>query len=318
MIKRSISIFILCIHTLIYPKAVVTAPNSSYYEKIQEIVQKYKRPITVLEIGRTSICYALRIASDFNAFCIALPAQESSAIAHTVRARGTQKVTVLNPGSLSHACLETLGRCEHFDVVIVHDNDKLFNEDFSESYTLCRELGDFVFIDIAHTLCKNHNVSIVARSKDRCLLMSHKPKESLDIARYTQYKRSHNYASPYRIKSTFEEKWFYKATLDTKVPWVPGINLITFVMLKGIYPTGSMIKDQFKAMEYRSPYHNDLVFGNVIVQGERLVPIDFDDKRRNASMKKCLRCAIQAFNAGKKRFHDPEKFIRDYYKTVKA
>ena len=318
MIKKSILVFFICIQALVYSKATVMGPNSIYYEKIRKVLQKYKRPITVLEIGTTSIRYACAIASEFNALCVALPEQDSAAIARAIRARGTQKIVVLNPCSVSLASLETLGRCEHFDIVIVHDSDKLFTEAFSESYTVCRDLGDFVFIDIARTLCDHHTESIVASSKSRCLLMSHKPKEHLDIARYTQYRKPPHYGSPYRIKSTFEEKWFYKGTFDTKVPWVPGINLITFVMLKGIYPTDSMIKDQFKTMEQRSPYHNDLVFENIIVQGEKLVPIDFNDKRRNASMKKCLKCAIQAFNMSNNRFKNPEKFIRDYYKTVKA
>jgi hypothetical protein len=322
MTLKRFLVIVLYIHgiSVCSAKPLVTIPESHYYDEVCKILKEYKRPITVLEIGETSSEYTFSIASDFNAICVVLLEKRADHCAHRVKELGYKNIVVLGPRSFPLEDVETLGRCEHFDVVVVHEKDAVFADDFPAAVDLFSQLGDFVFMDVP--LLKEYVVSdsqtkVVATSKYYQLVLSSKPKTSLDIARFTQAKRPYNPDSPYHIKSTFKEKWFYKESLENKVPWVPGINLITFVMLQGVYPTDTMIRRQFKDMRYGIPYHNDLVLGNVIVQGEKIVPIDLNDKRRNANMDRLLASAITVFNGDKRRFANPHSWMDAYYKSIK-
>ena len=59
-----------------------------------------------------------------------------------------------------------------------------------------------------------------------------------------------------------------------------------------------------------------MVLGNIIMQGERLIPIDCYDERRDADFTKCIACALAAFKEGNIRHTNPEKWIREYYESV--
>ena len=57
---------------------------------------------------------------------------------------------------------------------------------------------------------------------------------------------------------------------------------MTFVMLSGVYPTDSMIRSRISSFKTSCLMHNDLVIGNMIVRGDELILIDFDDARRSS------------------------------------
>lgn len=59
--------------------------------------------------------------------------------------------------------------------------------------------------------------------------------------------------------------------------WIPGINLVTYKVLNGIYPTKEMVIIQLKA--FKGFKHRDFHIGNLIIQGTNLVAIDGDDLR---------------------------------------
>lgn len=120
----------------------------------------------------------------------------------------------------------------------------------------------------------------------------------------------------YRVISNFKEKFFDKDALDKPLRWVDGINLITFALLKGVYPTDKMIRQQIIKAEKTHSQHNDLVLGNFILQGDRLIPIDVNDKRRDANLNKCIKAALRAFKEGNTRHKNPQQWIRAYYDSV--
>lgn len=186
-------------------------------------------------------------------------------------------------------------------------------------------MGDYVFIEasteemlqeLAQRKIPQIAIHSDVQSTTLGLFLSHKPKVGLDIARFTQKYRAVSRVPRYRVISNCNKKLFNKNSLNQPLPWVDGINLITFTMLKGIYPTDSMIRKQIVKAEKTHAHHNDLVLGNFIVQGDRLIPIDVDDKRRDADLSKCVSAALKAFKKGNSRLINPEQWIRRYYDMV--
>ena len=59
--------------------------------------------------------------------------------------------------------------------------------------------------------------------------------------------------------------------------WLPGINLLTFKKLNGVWPTRDMIEKSVVQLNDR--WLGDMKIYNLIVQGKNIVPIDFDDPK---------------------------------------
>jgi hypothetical protein len=320
MARKNFLALMLCLQSgVLCAKVSVTPPLNTYYKEVKALLNKYKRPITVLEIGSSSCCYTLPIATDqkYHAQCIALFEGDATSLVQKAQEQKLKNVVILNPRGLPSKHFRTLGRCEHFDVVLVHGMEPRLQKDFSRTINLFSNLGDFLFIeipkDIKHSTLAPH-FKPVASTETHQLYLGHKPKISLDIGRFTQ--ASIPPRKPrYRIKSTFEDKWLHKKHF--KSSWIPGINLITFVMLCGIYPNDSTIRSQFGRMKHSIASHNDLVLGNTIIQGTTLVPIDLKDRRgKHTNMYICLNAAIRIFK-DTSRLSNPQAWVDHYYKIIK-
>ena len=57
--------------------------------------------------------------------------------------------------------------------------------------------------------------------------------------------------------------------------WLTGINLLTFKMLHGVYPSNERIKKSLKKL--KNVVHNDWTINNMIIQGNKISLIDNDD-----------------------------------------
>ncbi|MFI4963695.1 MAG: hypothetical protein ACHP6H_07570, partial [Legionellales bacterium] len=60
-----------------------------------------------------------------------------------------------------------------------------------------------------------------------------------------------------------------------------------------VYPSKSRIRDLLYAL--RDIKHNDLFIFNLVIQGDRIVPIDANEAGRNKRFSSALRRAIAAF-----------------------
>ncbi len=308
-----------CLH--LEPLYAEVQKSSNYLSAIGDVMKKFKRRVTVLEIGRTQAEYSLTLAKIYKTACVAfLFDGGSQSLVQQIKADEYANVTVLAPRGIHHESLVTLGRCEHFDVVIIHDISSYIHANGAKILDAFTKLGDYVFIETSHHGMQNElkrkRIPLVAQNGNTALYLSYKPKTSLDIARFTQKEHPINRHPKYHIKSSHNEKYFIKKNAERPVKWVDGINLVTFAMLRGVYPDDFLIRKQLADMKKRHSDHNDLVLGNIIVQGERLVAIDFHDERRDADAQKCLAAALRAFTEGNQRQKNPEKWIREYYESV--
>jgi len=302
----------------------------SYSDNILKLINRYKRPITVLEIGGKStpyIFYLNDIIESKNGVYISLFLDDLSLCKECIdkiKYKNYVNNIIVQGGHLDYKDWTIFSKCEHIDIVIVNDvYDNYF--DYSKLEQVLNSLvkiGEYTFLKL-----KRSNFDIINHinlqpkkiidSKEKNLLMSvyYRKKSFIQLIRWTKKNMAEN---DYFIISNFLTKKFYKNGGKKVTNWIPGINLKTFVMLKGIYPNDYFIYNFFLDISKRLgkdiPYHNDLVIGNVIIQGHRLELIDFGDNRRNANTERCIRRALHLFNGDGTRFKDPEERLRQYTK----
>jgi hypothetical protein len=84
---------------------------------------------------------------------------------------------------------------------------------------------------------------------------------------------------PYTIASSYQArtitKWPPHARAREVYNWTPGINLVTYMMYNGAYPSRRKIEAAIRRI--RDLSHNDWTANNMILQGDRLSLIDWDD-----------------------------------------
>ncbi len=206
---------------------------------------------------------------------------------------------LVHPKEFSTSSLVDLASCEHFDVTLVHDWAMLQKNPYIVSALL--ELGDYLIIDVSNTfvdkfLSEDQKSYIIWKQdlpygKQRVCLK--KLKTSLGKARWVMSALAQSRQPSYTILSTFTEKKLVKGAHKKTSDWVPGINLVTAIMLNVKFPTNEILRENIK--QFMDIDHNDPVIGNMIVQGKKVKLIDFADSRRNADQEKCLKAALKLF-----------------------
>ncbi len=286
-------IFIMMLVSIpLYAQLDITHSNA-----VSRVVKRYKRACTVLEVGGSELA------------CTTIVLQPGAV--------SLEDKTVLAPKVLTLGFLNTLAQCEHLDVVFVHDLTGMVKAPLASLVGTLTYLGEHVFI-VAKTKALEQVLQqssiikqVIKRAEERPgLFYSYRPKRYLSYSRFTQ---RHPSQTMYKIESTFKKKQFIKED-SYPLPWVHGINLVTFIMLNGVSPSRATIKQQFLSFKKRYPNHNDLVLGNVIVQGHMLIPIDCTDSRRRAPSERCINVAVNAFN--KPWEDDPREWLNVYYRRL--
>lgn len=278
---------------------------------IEKFVAQYTRPFTLLEISATASPYDLMLTRRQSGTHIVMMQQGAERIVNQITKNNIASVAVVNPEEISNPLLERLGHCEHFDMVVVHDFAALGNHNIFNVMRLLLKLGTHIFVELPQTLFERYpealpKPEILARSAHEALCYFHVDRTDLRLPRWDA---GYHEKRAYQIQSSFSEKSLYKPLTGTSAAWIPGINLITFIMTRGIYPTDKMIRKQLRAFERID--HNDLVVGNIVVQGAHLAPIDFGDRRRNADINLHVKAALKIFRFGR-RFNNAEKTMRMY------
>src|SRR5579872_5613963 len=97
------------------------------YDAIRPLLQKYNRPITVLDIGASQGYFSFRIAHEFDASCVMVEGNYYGENGEKT-ADELEKLCILNTNlrniillkkHISPDEFQILSECEHFDVVLV-------------------------------------------------------------------------------------------------------------------------------------------------------------------------------------------------------
>ncbi len=265
---------------------------------LDRFLAQYQRPVTVLEITDLQEFYTLNFAGRQKGVFVLL-SQADKVDSIKKRVQDYSNVVLLHPKEFTTSSLVEFASCEHIDVTMVHDWAMLHQNPYIVSALLA--LGDYLIIDVPVNIVEKF---LYDEQKNKIIWQHDLPylkqrvclknlKTSLGKARWVMSSVAQSRQPSYTILSTFTEKKLVKGAEKKTSDWVPGINLVTAIMLNVKFPNNEILRENIKQF-FQIP-HNDPVIGNMIVQGKRVKLIDFADSRRNANQEKCIKAALKLF-----------------------
>lgn len=282
---RGITIFVLLtISTSLFGKLHLSG-HAQWKNFIYHLLNQYKRPITILELGASKESLSFDIVRHYDATCVMIDWDNVDQLAQQCTEKQPDNIILLGKNIGIHD-LQKLGECEHFDVVILADILPAFEKEWNAFSTILTTLGDYVIIKNIPAGFSTDTIKNYMKYVGCCYFLEIN-KNRLHRTAWNKERRWNKFY----VKSTFTDKKLYKGFLKLwSSTWIRGINLYTFKGTQGVYPTSSFIKDQIK--KFAGSNHNDIWLGNMVLQGKSVKLIDFDDSRRNANphthLQKCL------------------------------
>lgn len=291
-------ILFLCIHFLLH--------SFDYPVEIKEFLTNYKRPFTLLEIQPGKNPFSFELAQEFDCTCVVLENASCRHLLDYCQAKQPHKVILL-ARHLELYEYQVLSQCEHFDVVMIPDAHALFTDDISTTCPILLALGDYTLIKIPQSqeAYKKKFLNYLYQNK----ITFHQNETDLhDVWVFVDHPRTSLirkswYAVPecnsmYTIQSSFEKKQLVHKYKVQPSDWICGINLVTFIVLQGQYPRNDWIYK--KILEFKNVKHNDFWIGNMIMQGQTISLIDFNDARKRSHFKTELARTLHCFNRKQK------------------
>jgi len=271
------------------------------YHALKNILDLYKRPITLLDMHAKDGYFSFKIAQEYDSTCVMIE-DDFNSVNHLLQQYHPQKNgknIILLKKKVSIENLERLASCEYFDVALVLNGINHSGNKWERTIDAILNLGNNIIIGVSDisfdtnqqkNYLKQQGCRIwqkyihIDGTKTSSLFWCHRPKKSLDRHHWLGKK---GYSGDYVITSNFNEKAIYKCKEHKTYPWIRGINLLTFKMFEGILPDKNLIKTAVKNM--RSIVHEDLMLWNMIIQGTNIIPIDFSMKSGNPfNMNTCI------------------------------
>lgn len=295
----------IIINNTVVKKATGNHDSEARYDIIRQVLNKYSRPFTLLDIGASQGYFSFRAAHDYD--CVSVMIEGDNAeypkvgtqLLDLCKANGSLGNIILLNKRIIPEDLRTLGECESFCVVLALNIIHWFGPRWKEVADLILDLGDNIIIETPpEEKTAGHKQNQVRRGIEEYLVLKNAkiigdvPRHTSDRARANIYllegekkhlKRTHWLApettSRYLITSNYEKKTITKwppHAINMKVTdWKPGINLISFLMYNGAHPQREKIKASVREIQDFS--HNDWTVNNMILQGDKLALIDWDD-----------------------------------------
>lgn len=293
------------------------------YTFIKSILDQYKRPFTLLELCPYPKHYSTFFSPKYpdSAFIMLEKSINTEKILNKVTEKN--KNTILLSIDISKKNIKRLHQCEHFDVLLLHNIKNNFNKNWKIflEYFCC--MADNIVIEISHQNQKNiQKIEAYMETKNIGKICK---KETTEASTFlwvitTTEKRlkrilwifpSASKRNKYFIKSNFKNKTLIKKFSNkTKTsPWIPGINLITFKMLHGVYPNKETVKKKIESL--KTIKHNDWLPNNMVISGTNIQLIDFNDKRNIPYTEKHLRQTFELIS-----MDIPEEIKKFFFEVI--
>lgn len=287
MFGRFCSFLVLVPATILVPKNI-----------FQEQLDVYKRPTTVLAIALSDEQYdqLCDISTHYDTTIVMLDDERYSALERRCAEHAYCNILVLS-GKCKFGRLRRLTECEHFDVAYV--GERVFTNPFplmKRKIEVISLLADHVYLMFSsQKLVGADQKNVVSNNKEyqeikRILHATHAVALSAEDGFSTWYlpgkrtylKRAAWWKLPapegtFTIVSNFNQKLFVKKCGDThkSETWIKGINLATFKILEGVYPSRELLWQQ--VMHTKNGNHDDWAPHNMIIQGTHIEMIDMHD-----------------------------------------
>lgn len=274
------------------------ASTPARFELIKRVLDEYRRPFTVLDIGASCGYFGFRAAHEHGAAAILVDTGEMlPALAADNAAAGNDRIIVLKR-KLSIEDLEALASCEAFDVVLALNVLHWFGASWRPAADLLLELGDNVIIETppandtgalgqgvvpeihryleeltGHELLGT-TPSHTTKGVERPIYLYRRPKRQLRRAYIGAPPKAHIRAHAIQSTPQARSVIFAGAGIGPRL-WHPGINLVTYLELGGAWPLPAYIAAHYgAAVAELEDHHGDLRPHNVIINGRSAKLID--------------------------------------------
>lgn len=281
------------------------------YQIINNFLNKYDRPFTVLDIGASQGYYTFKAATEYPKSVFIMIESNNrhyplvgQQLFELCKANNLLNNIILLNKVVKVEDLKMLSECEHFDVILALNIIHWFDDSWKEITDTILNMGNHIIIETPpqETIINSKNNQL--RKEIEEYLLNKKAQIIGEVPRHTSDTKSKIYLisknkshlqrktwllPPLKEKNYLIEADFKRKKLTKKVDypensyqtsdWIPGINLITFKMYHGIYPTSEMLKNLLHTI--RDNTHNDWMINNMILQGNKLKLIDFNDPTHN-------------------------------------
>jgi hypothetical protein len=292
-----LGIFVISI-TLIWSTPTACVPlHHERYTALQQLLDQYTRTITIAFLS-DDIHLPFMVAKHYPSVCVIIDGDNNGTLEQSCRNHIHNRSTILLKTEASSTNVRHLGECEHIDVCFVSTLVNRCKIDWQKKSAIqaAKSLAEYCLIESEpHTydILLKEGGDPIATYCGRTLFSFYNPKTYL--ARRSWFKKAENnymysVESNFIIKNFKKKKWGGAPQIT---PWVAGINLQSFRELNGAFPSHSRIRDLLYTL--RDIKHNDLFIFNLVIQGDKIVPIDANEIGRNKKFSSALRRAIAAF-----------------------
>lgn len=283
-----------------------------YYNAIKPILDRYKRPITVLDLGAGQGYFTFRIAKDYDSTCIMVEdnsdsSQRADQLLELCHLNSNLKNIVLLNKKLSLKELKKLGDCEHFDVVLAFDYINPKDCEWNQTVNEILRLGDNIFIQTPWSNVSSENatqknvVEYLVKQAGKLILQTPRTYEPKIEEQMFWFKRKKEklrckcfawrskdaYMDLFHIESSYTHKILLKKGKTSGPEWKKGINLVTFLMLNGTYPAKHDIKQTVANLIDKKL--TDFTPWNLVIQGDNIELIDQRDKGYHVDIRRSLK-----------------------------
>jgi len=294
----------IIINDVVIKKATGNHETEARYKIIQDVLNRYHRTFCMLDIGASQGYFSFRAAHDYDCVCVMIEGNNAeypkvgNQLLDLCRANDSLDNIILLNKEVVPKDLIKLGECESFSVVLALNIIHWFGPRWKEVADAIFNLGDNIIIETPPEEEHASNEQNYLRKEIEEYLIFREAKIIGKVPRHTsnemasiyllesektQLVRKHWLApetnDKYRITSNYETKtitkWPPHAETMKVYDWKPGINLITFLMYNGAYPSREKIEEAVKDIQDTS--HNDWTVNNMILHGDQASLIDWDD-----------------------------------------
>ncbi len=269
------------------------------YALVRSVVASYVRPITVWDIGANLGNFGHRLATEYPASVVVM-AESRPVLIDVCRENALPNVAAMTH-RFSLADLVELAKCERPDVVLALNVLHYFGPEAESALTCLLTMGADVVIEtpgrgdtqsaqydaamrILSILERDPEASIIGTSPshvtdgiDRPMFRvkgQHPPLTAGYVYGARVRAKGAIAPRPHAFVSTETEREIQQADQDAR-PFVPGMNLWNWLQLGGSYPSRASVKASvLRAFDAMRKPHGDFRPWNLILQGDRVVPID--------------------------------------------
>jgi hypothetical protein len=243
------------------------------YKRIANLCREFKRPLSVLAIGAPSGDITLRLAEEFEGAFMAI---DDPQLLQSFRVADNKKAMLLNK-VVDLSDLIGLKEVQYFDVVLIFDKIHSFGAPHQKALNVIMSMCSHCFVWHEGDLNLTGHESL-------CLFVSCGTRRGLwklnNTAPNTIDRNWFKTGTAYTgnkgitVSSDFAKVEIKYRHRDEHRDWIPGIDLKSFLLLGGVYPTKQQILSSIDSLDGN---FKDLGPHNLILNGRKLCVIDQDD-----------------------------------------